>query len=52
MATFAADEAAAAAQRLEEMGRGGRWDGVDDALAAVEAAVGRLRPALDALHGG
>ena len=52
VATFAADEAAAAAQRLEEMGRGGRWDGVDDALAAVEAAVGRLRPALDALHGG
>ena len=52
VATFAADEAAAAALRLEEMGRGGRWDGVDDALAEVEAAVGRLRPALAELHGG
>jgi hypothetical protein len=25
---------------------------VDEALAAAEAAVGRLRPALDELHGG
>jgi two-component system sensor histidine kinase/response regulator len=52
VATFAADEAAAAALRLEEMGRAGRWDGVDDALAALEAAVGRLGPALDELRGG
>jgi HPt (histidine-containing phosphotransfer) domain-containing protein len=52
VATFTADETAAAALRLEEMGRAGRWDGVDDALAALEAAVGRLRPALDAVRAG
>ncbi|QDU21319.1 hybrid sensor histidine kinase/response regulator [Urbifossiella limnaea] len=51
VATFGADETAAAAQRLEEMGRAGRWDGIDAALAALEAAVGRLQPALAELHG-
>lgn len=52
VATFAADEAAAAALRLEEMGRAGRWDGVGDALAGLEAALDRLRPALDAVRAG
>ena len=51
VATFGADETAAAALRLEEMGRAGQWDGVDAALAALEAAVVRLQPALVELRG-
>jgi HPt (histidine-containing phosphotransfer) domain-containing protein len=52
VATFGADEAAAAALRLEQMGRTGEWDGADAALAALEAAVVRLVPALADLRGG
>ncbi|MBN9523317.1 response regulator, partial [bacterium] len=51
VATFGADETAAAALRLEEMGRAGRWDGADAALTALEAAVARLGPALADLRG-
>jgi HPt (histidine-containing phosphotransfer) domain-containing protein len=52
VATFGAESAAAAALRLEEMGRAERWAGADDAVAALEAAVERLRPALDDLRTG
>ena len=43
---FAAAEAVAAAWELEQMGRDQTWAGVGPALAALEAAVGRLEPAL------
>lgn len=52
VATLGAGEAAAAALRLEEMGRDQTWAGADAALEALEAAVGRLGPALEELRAG
>jgi PAS domain S-box-containing protein len=46
VATFGADATAAAALRLEEMGRDRQWNGADTAVAALESALGRLTPAL------
>jgi PAS domain S-box-containing protein len=52
VATLGAGATADAARRLEEMGRDQRWDGADAALAELDDAVDRLRPALADLRGG
>jgi PAS domain S-box-containing protein len=43
---FGADEASEAARRLEAVGRVQDWGQVEDACAALEAAIDRLKPAL------
>jgi HPt (histidine-containing phosphotransfer) domain-containing protein len=49
LVNFGAREAYEAALRLETMGRQGDLARAGEALAALEAAVGRLRPVLEAL---
>jgi HPt (histidine-containing phosphotransfer) domain-containing protein len=49
-ASFGAEEACAAALRLEEMGRRGQADGAEVALAELERALTRLRAALPGLR--
>jgi HPt (histidine-containing phosphotransfer) domain-containing protein len=51
VATFAAAEAEAAACHLEQIGRDGNWTDATAASAALDGAIGRLRPALAALTG-
>ena len=46
---FCAEPAASAAQRVEEMGRTGTLDGVEQAVAAIEEESKRLKTALGAL---
>lgn len=46
VSTFGADNAAAAALRLEQMGRQGRMEGAEDAVADLERELGTLRPVL------
>jgi PAS domain S-box-containing protein len=43
---FGAQETFEAARRLETVGRGQDWTGVEEAWAALEQAIGRLEPAL------
>jgi CheY-like chemotaxis protein len=50
--TFEARTTFEAAWRLEQMGRDQTWADADAALAGLEAAVGRLVPALRSLAGG
>lgn len=47
---FAAPEAAEAARQLEHMGRKGELEGAGVILAQLEAALGRLQPALESLN--
>jgi HPt (histidine-containing phosphotransfer) domain-containing protein len=47
---FAAPEAAEAARQLEQMGRKGELAGAGVILAQLEAALGRLQPALEGLN--
>ena len=47
---FAAPEAAEAARQLEQMGRKGELAGAGVVLAQIEAALGRLQPALESLN--
>ena len=47
---FAATEAAEAARQLEQMGRKGELAGAGVILAQLEAALGRLQPALEDLN--
>jgi CheY-like chemotaxis protein len=48
VSNFAAQPAAAAAERLEQLGKAGDLSEADKALADLEAALGRLQPALAA----
>jgi signal transduction histidine kinase/CheY-like chemotaxis protein len=52
VSTFGAREAVEAAGRLEAMGRAGDLAGADEACAALEEALARLRPALAAARDG
>ena len=52
VANFGATATATAAEVLEQIGRNGTWAGVDESWAALEAAVGRLHPALAGLRDG
>lgn len=49
---FAAEDVYQAAMRLEKMGRSGNLDGVEKALADLEAEMVRLSPALVDLSSG
>ena len=51
-ATMQADNVSAAAGELEAIGRSGLLDGVQRALAELDAAMAILRPRLVALAGG
>ena len=49
VSNFGANEVHAAARALEESGRGGALDQIEDRFHQLETALGRLRPELEAL---
>jgi HPt (histidine-containing phosphotransfer) domain-containing protein len=52
VSNFCAEPATAAALRVEEMGRAGALDGVDDCIATLQSETDRLRSGLDELLKG